>query len=270
MSVNGTRLRSLVHYWPERTNPEGQTPRAVLYLAEEIGADPNASNAELAFAAALVQDVYGTLGWRTPPSQPLSRCHSVAASVRHSTHILTQHILGETQNVGGTVAILGDFGFAQAVFERPDVVAPRGALLVPLNGAEPAQLSAITLGNTSGVHWASPGRLADILERECHSFEMGGKTFLLPSSQIVFSLSAPAAAAGDPAALLCFAAAEHQLTHAEGEGRHTIPDAQLADQASVARACRRLGIGTEGHHLPRALERLGDMIHQLANKIAIS
>ncbi len=264
VSREHTHLSKLVELWTRRAEPESRTPRRALRLAERLAGDPEAIPAELALAWTIVTDVYTTLDWEVPVSPELARCRSAAVSVAQSAGMVVDEVLRNLEDVEGNVLVLGELGFALAVFGRPDVFPARGAILVPLDAGDDGPVSASGIPASKGVRWAHGGRLREVFAETAVPGVLGGREVLLPDAGLAAALTASAAATGDRLSGILFCFAAHLTTtagHWEAAGA-TARNLGTVDR--IAAAAWRWGLQPDPSLGNPLLLRLRTMAQKLA------
>ncbi len=268
MSKNKDLIRDVVRLWARRKEPSGQTPRRAMHLAEKAGLDPEVPTAIRSLAWAIVDNVYGRLGWELPSSPGLGACHSAAVSATHAAHMLLAEVRSVLATIEGRPMILGELGLAAAILGRWDVIPPRGAVLVNLDD-DASQLSATNLIPANGVQVAYGGRLTAALAENAVENDLSGIPVSLPSPGLVISYATRSAAGGDPVAGLFFCLAA-QWCMAQGRWDRAINAVRITGQErSLIAAARRWDIV-----LPRTvhrppLDRLGTIVSGLKKHVPI-
>lgn len=262
MTAHIRRLIRLSRLWFERAQPEGQSPRDALLLAETLATGDAVDPAAMALAWRTVAEMYGVLGWEISISPELARCRSAAESARHTAWTTVERVLEAVPEESPPVLLLGELGLAAAVLEEVDVLPASGALLVPIEGGRDADASATGLHAASGVRWVKPGRLVSELAEDLPSMEIGGRRFRLPSPALAASLAAAGAAAGRSTDVILFAAAWTRMNTAAAEMENEPARPRLPDR--VLETAWRLGVAPN----PGLLTRIRFGLRTLAQGLA--
>ena len=233
----------LARLWQLRNEPESSAPRDALELAEVLGARHETPPPLLALAWRTVETIFETLGWAMPSSPELARCRSAALSARQTAWATIERTLSELPPDSEAVLVLGSLGLSTGALGVPDILPSQGALLVRMNGGGPSDASATGVPTTTGVRWASPGRLTRMMEGACEPYDLGGHTVLMPSPALVAALTARGCTGGNVLDRLLFAVAWHRVSGESEDLRSLETTAVAGSRRLLDAAAWSLGLG---------------------------
>lgn len=213
----GSQVKRLAELWNLSEHAgEGELDE-LRTLTAVLCARADASAGVLSAAWRLTSDIERKLG-RSPDASPqLARARGASLSARHASYLLLAVLREALAKSRSQVALLSEISICQRLFGRCDVVAPHGALIVPLgnddNGTAEARIPL-----RDGVRWGRPGRLAPFLSERPEETDVEGCRFVLPPVEVLPALLAMAAAAGGETAGLLLAVS---VARCQREGRWT-------------------------------------------------
>jgi hypothetical protein len=211
----GSQVKRLAELW-ERSEHAGEGELDELRtLTAVLCARADAAAGMLSAAWRLTSDVERKLG-RSPEASPrLARARGAALSARHASNLLLAELRETLAASRSQVALLSEIAVCQRLFGRCDVVAPHGALIVPLGNDDDGTAEA-RIPFRDGVRWGRPGRLGPFLSERPEEVDVEGCRFVLPPVDVLPALLATDAGEGGETAGLLLAVA---VAKCQREGR---------------------------------------------------
>lgn len=214
MPVSLRLVHSLIELWGRRDEPDGPDVPQSLHVARELEADADAPSYLRGFAWHLVTDIHRAAGWPIPDTENLALCHGAASSIEHASALLLSDIASAIGDADAPVLVLGALAAGRSLFDRWDLLAARGALLIPLVQVEEESTLVDVLANQQGIHWGRPGSLIETLRLNSREVDLGGRKVRVPTAAMIAARAAeiPGPPADISSFLFC-AAAYHAANH---------------------------------------------------------
>lgn len=212
MSVDLHVVHSMIDLWSRREEPDGPDVPRALHVARALEADPETPDYLRGLAWHLVTEIHRSAGWQVPDTEKLTLCHGAASSISHGSALLLGDVAAAIAGVDTPVLVLGALAASRSLFDRWDVLAARGALLVPLVRVADETTLVDVLASQQGIRWGRPGSLLETLRLNSREVELGGHTVRVPTAALIAARAAekPGPPCDISSFLLC--AAAHQAS----------------------------------------------------------